>query len=363
MLEKGGCSRRGGRGRAATRALRKGGGAVPRGQPADARGGGAAAERRGAGGGAHPRRVPPRHAATTQEAAHYLEQAGEFLEAGDLYRKLEDFERGGPGYERAGDRAQAAEMFRLGGRPGARGGQLREDRALRRGGGVLDGVRRRATLCGVTDPGGRACSRRARSIAPKDSTTRRSRCSSRSEPAARTSRRPRRCSARSSRVAGSSVSRSMKLKQAIGDGPVDRGSLRLHYTLASVHEANGELREAVDVYEKILACRLPLRGRRGAARGRARASRVARTAGRRRAPPRSSRRSCRRPRARSRAATRSSASSAAAAWASSTRPRTRCSTAPSPSRCCPTRSRRTRRRSRTSCARPRAPRSSTTRTS
>ena len=47
------------------------------------------------------------------EAALHLEAAGEYLDAGDLYRKLEDFERAGECYERHGDAAQAAEMFRL----------------------------------------------------------------------------------------------------------------------------------------------------------------------------------------------------------------------------------------------------------
>jgi serine/threonine-protein kinase len=46
----------------------------------------------------------------------------------------------------------------------------------------------------------------------------------------------------------------VKLRQAVGDGQVDRDSIRLHYTLAKVCEASGELREAVATYERILAC-------------------------------------------------------------------------------------------------------------
>jgi eukaryotic-like serine/threonine-protein kinase len=49
------------------------------------------------------------------DAAASLEQAGEHLAAGDLYRQLERFENAGACYERAGDFAQAGEMFRLNG--------------------------------------------------------------------------------------------------------------------------------------------------------------------------------------------------------------------------------------------------------
>jgi tetratricopeptide (TPR) repeat protein len=49
------------------------------------------------------------------EAAASLEEAGEHLAAGDLYRQLESFEKAGACYERAGDFAQAGEMFRLNG--------------------------------------------------------------------------------------------------------------------------------------------------------------------------------------------------------------------------------------------------------
>ncbi len=50
-----------------------------------------------------------------EEAAQLLVQAGEFLDAGDLYRNLEDYNLAGECFERAGDGFQAGEMFRLGG--------------------------------------------------------------------------------------------------------------------------------------------------------------------------------------------------------------------------------------------------------
>jgi serine/threonine-protein kinase len=44
-----------------------------------------------------------------------------------------------------------------------------------------------------------------------------------------------------------------KLAQAIGDAELARESLPMFYSLATVYEANGQSREAVEIYEKILA--------------------------------------------------------------------------------------------------------------
>lgn len=51
------------------------------------------------------------------EAARQLEEGGEPMAAGDLYRQLERFEDAGGCYERAGELVQAGEMFRLAGDP------------------------------------------------------------------------------------------------------------------------------------------------------------------------------------------------------------------------------------------------------
>jgi tetratricopeptide (TPR) repeat protein len=46
-----------------------------------------------------------------QAAAEHFEQGGDLLEAGDLYRSVEAYEKAGSCYERYGEHAQAAEMF------------------------------------------------------------------------------------------------------------------------------------------------------------------------------------------------------------------------------------------------------------
>jgi tetratricopeptide (TPR) repeat protein len=188
-----------------------------------------------------------------QEAAHYLEQAGEFFAAGDVYRKLEDFGRAGQAYERAGDRAQAAEMYRLGGNPGRAaanfekigrweeaadcwqdaGDARRRALALAQGGRLLgageifhaEGLEEDAIKVLQQIPAGSPDFAQASSILGSVFHKR-----------------------------GELGLAVMKLRQAIGDGPIDRATLRLHYMLATVHEANGETRDALAVYEKILAC-------------------------------------------------------------------------------------------------------------
>jgi tetratricopeptide (TPR) repeat protein len=188
-----------------------------------------------------------------QEAAHYLEQAGEFLEAGDVYRRLQEFARAGQAYERAGDRAQAADMYRIGGNPGRAaanyekigryedaaecwhetGDEKRRAAALVQAGRLLlagevyhaEGLDDDAIKVLQQIPAGTADFAQASAILGGVFQKR-----------------------------GQLGLAVMKLRQAIGAGPIDRNTLRLHYTLATVHEANGEVREAVEVYERILAC-------------------------------------------------------------------------------------------------------------
>jgi tetratricopeptide (TPR) repeat protein len=50
-----------------------------------------------------------------EEAARCYAKAGELLSAGDIYRMLEQYEKAGECYERFGDSAQAAEMFSMAG--------------------------------------------------------------------------------------------------------------------------------------------------------------------------------------------------------------------------------------------------------
>jgi tetratricopeptide (TPR) repeat protein len=188
-----------------------------------------------------------------QEAAHYLEQAGEFLEAGDVHRKLQDFVRAGQAYERAGDRAQAAEMYRLGGHPARAAANFEKI-----------GRHEEAAECWKEAGDARRCAVALAQAGRLLQAGEIYRAEGLDDEAIKVLQQVPAGSAEFSSASallgtmfqgrGQLGLAIMKLKQAIGDGPVDRNGLRLHYTLATVHEANGELREAIAVYEKILAC-------------------------------------------------------------------------------------------------------------
>ena len=188
-----------------------------------------------------------------QEAAHYLEIAGEYFAAGDVHRRLEDFARAGQSYEKAGDRAQAADMYRVGGNPARAAANWEKIERWEDAAACWEeagDARRRAT---ALEKAGRLLD--AGEIYHGEGLE---------EDAIKVLQQIPASSpdfAQASAILGGVFQNRgqlglavMKLREAIGQGAVDRKNLRLYYTLATVHEANGELREAVEVYEKILAC-------------------------------------------------------------------------------------------------------------
>jgi tetratricopeptide (TPR) repeat protein len=185
------------------------------------------------------------------EAARLLVEAGDFGAAGDLYRKLEDFKLSGECYERAGDYAQAAEMFRIATdwtRAAANyervqqfaeaaeclaqlGNPTEEARLLGRAGQAL-GAAQAYVRAGLDDEAIKGLQQ----VAPES---------------------PEFASA--SALLGQIFSRKgkhtlavKKLRQAIGTSELDARNIDLFYALATVVEAAGQAREAVELYEKIL---------------------------------------------------------------------------------------------------------------
>jgi len=187
-----------------------------------------------------------------QEAARAFERAGEWMEAGDLYRSIELFEKAGECYERFGDGAQAGEMFALSGdreraaenyeRAGRfseaaelfalAGDPVREadllekaGQCLRAGRVHLEGDRIDAAIGALQK-------------VPADHSD---------FPAA-------------AALLGS-IFRDReqyavalaKLSEAVGGREIDRDTLDAFFCLATVHEANGDLSEAAELYEKVLA--------------------------------------------------------------------------------------------------------------
>ncbi|HSJ96395.1 MAG TPA: protein kinase [Myxococcota bacterium] len=187
------------------------------------------------------------------EAAHHLELAGEFYAAGDVYRKLEDYARAAQAYDKANDRVQAAEMFRLAGHPG-RAAQCFEkasrwDEAAACWAEANDVAHQAQALvqAGRLLAAGEAyCRQQADDEAIKVL---------QQIPASSPD------FAVASALLGEIFQRRgqlslaiKKLRQAVGTGELDRHNLRLYYALARAYESHGELRDAADLYEKILAC-------------------------------------------------------------------------------------------------------------
>jgi len=185
-------------------------------------------------------------------AAEQLEQASEYLSAGDLYRQLEEYDAAGRCYARQGDPGQAAEMFRMAGdrrRAGEcyeRAGRYteaaecfalaglseREAGLLEKAGDLLgageayhrDGIDDEAIrVLQAVDPASEGFARAATLLGDIF------------------------------RSRGQLSLAVKKLKQALGDQEPCRENLAVFYSLATIHEENGEAREAVDIYERILA--------------------------------------------------------------------------------------------------------------
>jgi tetratricopeptide (TPR) repeat protein len=187
------------------------------------------------------------------EAAHHLELAGEFFAAGDVYRKLEDYGRAAQAYDRAQDRVQAAEMYRLAGHPGRaaqcfeKAGRWDEAAACWEEAGDAGRQAQALVQAGRLLAAGQAYQRQQLD----DEAIKVLQQIPASSPDFATA----------SAILGEIFQRRgqlslaiKKLRQAVGTSDLDRHNVRLYYALAQACESHGELREAVDLFEKILAC-------------------------------------------------------------------------------------------------------------
>jgi tetratricopeptide (TPR) repeat protein len=187
-----------------------------------------------------------------QKAAEAFEQAGDFLSAGDLWRKQQEFARAADCYERNHDYGQAAEMFRAAGDP-ARAATAYEashhyaDAAACWG--EAGDRKKQAELLVRADR-----LLEAGEILHADGAT---------EEAIKILQRvePTHCDhARASSILGGIFrAKGMyslavkKLRQAIGNAELSAENVEAFYTLAIVYDANRQFAEAVELYEKILA--------------------------------------------------------------------------------------------------------------
>ncbi len=187
-----------------------------------------------------------------EQAAGHLEKAGEHLAAGDLYRQIDQFDKAGGCYARQQEFAQAAEMYRLAG-DRRRAGECYE-RAER-----FTEAAECYALAGMSDREAELLEKAGDFLGAGEAFHR----EGVDEEAIRVLQMVGEDDEGFARAAallgdifqarGQLSLAIKKLGQAIGDAELSRDNLPMYYTLATVYETNGQVREAVEIYEKILA--------------------------------------------------------------------------------------------------------------
>jgi tetratricopeptide (TPR) repeat protein len=186
------------------------------------------------------------------EAARCFEEAGEHVAAGDLYRMLEQFEQAGGCYEKAGEFAQAAEMFRSAG-DAARAGQNYE-RCGRFGDAAeclanSGDPEREADLLSRAGKKLKAAEIQLANGAEEDAI----KVLQEIEPEHADFSKASALLGEIFKKHGKLSLAIKKLTHAIGSSGVSRDNVQAFYSLATVYEANKEVGEAAELYEKILA--------------------------------------------------------------------------------------------------------------
>jgi len=188
-----------------------------------------------------------------ERAAEAFEEAGDFLSAGDLYRKLQQHARAGTCYERNHDALQAAEMFRLAGEPARAAGAFEQCQRFAEAaecwGEAGDSLRQAEMLV-----------RAGRFLAAGEIYH----AQDRQDEAIKVLQKVEAGSPELSRASallgrifkdrGMFSLSIKKLRQAIGDAELSPENIDAFHMLALVYDANRQFRDAVDLYEKILAC-------------------------------------------------------------------------------------------------------------
>jgi tetratricopeptide (TPR) repeat protein len=185
-------------------------------------------------------------------AARSLEQAGEWMAAGDLYRQIEQFERAGACYEQCGDPGQAAEMFRL-------SGDLARAASCYEQAGEFD----QAAACHAEagDPlrQAAALARATRYLAAGQLFHQRGRLDEAIEALQQVDAQSSDHAAASALLGeilearGQAQVALAKLEQAVGAAEPTRDTVVAHYQLALALEQAGRLADAAARYEKVLA--------------------------------------------------------------------------------------------------------------
>ncbi len=193
-----------------------------------------------------------RDAGESERAAGLLEEAGEYMEAGDLYRSLERYEDAGRCYEAHNGFAQAAEMFQLA------GDRERAGDAFERAGRFTEAAEcfalagkpaREAELLEMAGDFLRAGETYHQHELDEEAIIALQKVPHEDVDF------PRAAAILGEIFAARGQLRVAitKLQQAIGDAELTRESVESHYRLGSIYHDDGKFREAVEIFEKVLA--------------------------------------------------------------------------------------------------------------
>ncbi|MFO0690501.1 MAG: protein kinase [Myxococcota bacterium] len=185
-------------------------------------------------------------------AAEKLEGAGDFMEAGDLYRSLEQFAKAAECYARHHGWAQAAEMYQLAGLRAEAGD------AFERAGRFTEAAecfalanlpRREADLLDKAGDFLRAGEAYHREGMDDEAISALQKIPSEDEDFGRAAAQLGEIFA----ARGQLPLAITKLQQAIGDTELTRDSVDGYYKLATIYEEDGKPREALEIYERVMA--------------------------------------------------------------------------------------------------------------
>ena len=187
-----------------------------------------------------------------KQAAEYFEEAGDDLAAGDLYGSVEAHDKAGDCFMRRGEFLAAAEMYFLA-EDQAKAAHCYEEA------GHLDEAARFRALLGEHDREADLLDRAGRFLASGQIYHRQGMGDEAIDVLQKVESTHEDFSQASALLGDIFSGRRQsslaikKLKQAIGGRELDRDNLPVYYTLATVYDANDDVAEALEVFEKILA--------------------------------------------------------------------------------------------------------------
>ena len=187
-----------------------------------------------------------------QLAAEHLEKAGDYLAAGDAYRSADDYANAARAYERAADGLQAAEMYRAAGNPARAGMCYAKARQWLDAAECFADANEFAKQAQSLQRAGH-CYEAGRILHERGHVDEAIKVLQQVAPDSQNAGEASALLGQIFQTRGQHNLAITKLRHAIGGQDLFQGNVALYYTLATALEANGDLADAIDIYERILA--------------------------------------------------------------------------------------------------------------